>query len=118
VIWTGPIQVMASAYSAMDICVSSSAYGEGVPNVVAEAMACGTPVIATDVGDSAWTVADDRFIVPIADPPALAETITRMLEDIDAGLIDRGTLRARIERDLSVDRLLDRTEHALLGLTN
>lgn len=117
-IWTGPIQVMASAYSAMDVCVSSSAYGEGVPNVVAEAMACGTPVIATDVGDSAWTVADDRFIVPIADPPALAETIMRMLEDIEAGLIDRGTLRARVERDLSVDRLLDRTEQALLGLTD
>jgi glycosyltransferase involved in cell wall biosynthesis len=116
-IWTGPIQVMASAYSAMDICVSSSAYGEGVPNVVAEAMACGTPVIATNVGDSAWTVADERFIVSIADPPALAETIMRMLDDIDAGLVDGGTLRARIERELSVDRLLDRTEQALLELS-
>jgi glycosyltransferase involved in cell wall biosynthesis len=116
-IWTGPIQVMASAYSAMDIAVSSSAYGEGVPNVVAEAMACGTPVIATDVGDSAWTVGDDRFIVPIADPRMLAETIIRLLEDIEAGLIDGGTLRARIERELSVDRLLDRTEQALFGLS-
>lgn len=115
-IWTGPIQVMGSAYSAMDVCVSSSAYGEGVPNVIAEAMACGTPVIATNVGDSAWTVGDDRFIVPIADPRALADTIMRMLEDIEAGLIDGGTLRARIERDLSVDRLLDRTEQALFGL--
>ncbi|MGH2550252.1 MAG: glycosyltransferase, partial [Thermomicrobiales bacterium] len=100
-----------------DIAVSSSAYGEGVPNVVAEAMACGTPVIATDVGDSAWTVGDDRFIVPIADPRILAETIIRLLEDIDAGLIDGGTLRARIERELSVERLLDRTEQALFGLS-
>lgn len=116
-IWTGPIQVMGSAYSAMDIAVSSSAYGEGVPNVVAEAMACGTPVIATDVGDSAWTVGDDRFIVPIAEPRILADTIIRLLEDIEAGLIDGGTLRARIERELSVDRLLDRTEQALLGLS-
>lgn len=115
-IWTGPIQVMASAYSAMDIAVSSSAYGEGVPNVVAEAMACGTPVIATDVGDSAWTVGDDRFIVPVADPRTLAETIMRLLEDIETGLVDGGTLRARIERELSVERLLDRTEQALRGL--
>jgi len=116
VIWTGPIQIMASAYSAMDICVSSSAYGEGVPNVIAEAMACGTPVIATNVGDSAWTIGDDRFIVPIADPRALADAIMRMLEDIQAGLIDGGVLRARIERELSMERLLDRTEQALFGL--
>jgi glycosyltransferase involved in cell wall biosynthesis len=117
-IWTGPIQIMASAYSAMDIAVSSSAYGEGVPNVVAEAMACGTPVIATNVGDSAWTIGDDRFIVPIADPRALADTIMGLLDDIEAGLIDGGTLRARVERELSMERLLDRTEQALFGLSD
>ena len=99
----------------MDICVSSSASGEGIPEPLAEAMACGTPVIATDAGDAAWLVGDERAIVPPEDPGALAERILQLLDDIEDGLVDGATLRARIDRELSVDRLLDRMEAVLLG---
>jgi glycosyltransferase involved in cell wall biosynthesis len=115
VIWTGPVTVTASAYSAMDLCVSSSSGGEGIPESIAEAMACGTPVVATDVGDSAWLIGDERSIVPPEDPGALAERILHLLNDIEDDLVDGATLRARIDRELSLQRLLGRMEAVLLG---
>ena len=58
--------------AAFDIATLASR-GEAFPNAVAEAMACGVPCVATDVGDVPIIVADTGVVVPPRDPAALSE---------------------------------------------
>ena len=67
---------LAAWYSAADLFVLASAH-EGCPNVVLEALACGTPVVASAVGDVPRLLADPDtgVVLDRLDPPALAAAI-------------------------------------------
>lgn len=69
-------------YSAAEVCVVPSHY-ESFGMVALEAMACGTPVIASKVGGLTFTVRDGRtgFLVPSDDPRALADQLSLLLTD-------------------------------------
>ena len=62
-----------------------ASFAEGVPVVLMEAMAAGTPVVATRVAGVAELVADGTsgLLVPPADPDALAAAVARLLGDAD-----------------------------------
>jgi len=86
---------LAYYYSAADVCVVPSYY-ESFGLVALEAMACGTPVIASRVGGLLHTVEDgvNGFLVPSGDHQALAEKLRVVL--CDAGLRERLATNARL----------------------
>lgn len=82
-------------YSAATMVVVPSHY-ESFGMVALEAMACGTPVVASDVGGLAYLVKDGYtgFTVPVGDPHALADRLTQLLLDQE--------LRARMGQQAAV----------------
>jgi glycosyltransferase involved in cell wall biosynthesis len=115
-IWSEARDDMPAIYNALDVMVSSSAFGEGLPNVVAEAMASGVPCVVTDSGDSAWVVGNTGRVVPRGDVQAIATATIDLLDAVAGGEIDRAALRQRVVRELSLDGLVERTEAALRPL--
>jgi len=112
-IWAGERSDMPDIYNALDLLVSSS-HGEGFPNVIAEAMACGVPCVTTDAGDCAWIVGETGIVVPCQNPEGLADGILMMLrkEEFLAGNLKRACSQ-RINGQYTDVRLVDRTETAL-----
>jgi glycosyltransferase involved in cell wall biosynthesis len=112
-IWAGECADMPAVYNALDIACSSSS-GEGLPNAIAEAMACDVPCVVTDVGDSALLVGDSGIVVPSKDPQALADGLSKCVGMLRAG--EAPNPRLRISENFDLARLVNRTEAALASL--
>lgn len=96
--------------AALDLLVSSSAYGEGIANTLLEALACGVPVVATEVGDARDIVGDSGRVVP----PGNSECLLEAFEDVLINILRDDTLsrraRERAEGQFDMDGMVENYE--------
>lgn len=102
---------VADLHNAFDVFVQSSEY-EGTPNAVLEAMAMGTPLVATDVGGTRELAADgrDALLIPSLDTAALGRAVEQVLADPDRAHSRAAAARQRVEQVLSFDARTRRLE--------
>ena len=97
--------------AALDMVVSSSSFGEGFPNVVGEAMSCGVPCVATDVGDSSLVVGNTGRVVPPRNSEALAKALSEMLDMDEDQRRELGvSARRRVVENYSLDAVVRQYE--------
>jgi glycosyltransferase involved in cell wall biosynthesis len=118
-VFAGECRDMPAACNALDLaCLCSR--GEGFPNALGEAMACGVPCVSTEVGDAAEIVGDTGEIVrELGDPDALAaalENLAARIQAEPAGLAQAA--RERIRARFSIEAMLDATEVVLQRLAH
>jgi D-inositol-3-phosphate glycosyltransferase len=95
-------------YAAADVLVMPSHY-ESFGMVALEAMACGTPVIASDVGGLSTLVQDGKtgFRVKVNDSAALASAIEKLMDD-EARRRRMGYRAACFAEDYSWQKVVDK----------
>lgn len=101
---------ITAVMNGFDLFVLSSV-SEAFPNVLNEAMACGTPCITTDVGDAALIVGDTGWVVPPKDPQALAKAMFEAIEEKQdnpqAWQARKKACRERIVNNFSIEKMVE-----------
>jgi glycosyltransferase involved in cell wall biosynthesis len=112
-IWAGPRTDMPLVLSALDVVCSSSCFGEGFSNAIAEAMSCERLCAVTDVGDSARIVGEVGEVVLPRDPSSMAKAIIQLLHRMHVQPDIGRQARKRIQNKFSLERMVQRTEELL-----
>jgi glycosyltransferase involved in cell wall biosynthesis len=90
-------------------------YTEGLPNIMLEAMACGTPVLATPVGAIPDIIIDGKtgFIMESNSPECIAENVIRALNSSDLDRIAEAGRRF-VEENITFEKVVKNWKRILL----
>jgi len=108
VCWVGQSPRVRDYYNAMDIFVSCSR-GDGFPNTIGEAMACGLPCVVTDVGDCRTLVGDTGVLVDVGDATAMIAGVRKLESGLLLASDTSEGPRERVHSHFSVERLRSRS---------
>jgi len=108
--FTGFYEDLAGALRAMDLFAQPSIDHEGFPTALLEAQAAGLPVIASDIGGTRETFAENRtgLLVPPGDAAALGETLAALYRDTDRRRAMAAAARPFIERRFTLPDMIAR----------
>ena len=111
IIWRDHVADTRGIYEAMDVFAVSSVY-EGMPYTILEAMSMGVPVVTTNISGCRELVRHERtgLLVEPGDPPDLARSILRILEDKNLARKMGAEARRVVEREFNVERFIRKTE--------
>lgn len=111
--WLGNQLNVEKIYSGFDIS-SSSSFGEGFSNSIAEAMSCELPCVVTDVGDSAYIVDKCGIVVEANNVESLYDGLKRMIQ---RDYKELGLLSCkRIVENFSTENMVRKTENLLVDV--
>ncbi len=109
-IFLGRRSDIARVMNGFDLHVLSSSSGEAFPNVLAEAMACGTPCVTTNVGDAALIVGDTGWVVSPRDPTSLAYAIVQAYNECNLQTENwndrKKACRDRVVKNFSIEKMV------------
>ena len=78
----GEIEKIECLYNSADINILCAKKGEGFPNILCEAMACGTPCISTESGDALQIVGDMGFIIQENSVSQLVDAMRQLIREM------------------------------------
>jgi glycosyltransferase involved in cell wall biosynthesis len=114
VVFTGasPHEMVAKYLAAADVFLFPTERAEAAPLVLPQAMASGTPVVASDIGSIAEVVGrrgENGLLVPPGDVNALADATLRLMRDEALRRRIGESARRRVLAEYTVERMVERT---------